>query len=86
MRSDHPAVEWFVSRGLVPYATASAVMAARVDAIAAGAARELVWLLEHPPLYTAGTSARPVDLLDTRRFPVHNSGRGGIGRRTSLRG
>ena len=73
----HPAVEWFVSRGLVPYETACAVMTARVDAIAAGTARELVWLLEHPPLYTAGTSAKPSDLLDARRFPVHSSGRGG---------
>jgi lipoyl(octanoyl) transferase len=73
----HPPVEWLVSRGLVPYATASAVMAARVDSIAAGAARELVWLLEHPPLYTAGTSAKAGDLLDARRFPVHSSGRGG---------
>ena len=54
-----------------------AVMAARVDAIAAGTARELVWLLEHPSLYTAGTSARDGDLLDGQRFPVHRSGRGG---------
>jgi len=76
-RSAHPPVEWLVSRGLVPYATACAFMGERVDAIAAGAARELVWLLEHPPLYTAGTSARPADLLDPGRFPVHNSGRGG---------
>ena len=75
--SAHPPVEWLVSRGLVPYETACAVMDARVDAIAAGAARELVWLLEHPPLYTAGTSARAGDLLDARRFPVHSSGRGG---------
>ena len=75
--SAHPPVEWFVSRGLVPYEAACAVMAARVDAIAAGTARELVWLLEHPPLYTAGTSARDGDLLDGRRFPVHRSGRGG---------
>jgi lipoyl(octanoyl) transferase len=73
----HPPVEWFVSRGLVPYETASAVMDARVNAIAAGAARELVWLLEHPPLYTAGTSAKASDLLDARRLPVHTSGRGG---------
>ena len=77
MRGAHPPVEWLVSRGLVPYETACAVMAARVDAIAAGTARELVWLLEHPSLYTAGTSARDGDLLDGRRFPVHRSGRGG---------
>ena len=75
--SAHPPVEWLVSPGLVPYATACAVMAARVEAIAAGAERELVWLLEHPSLYTAGTSARECDLLDARRFPVHRSGRGG---------
>jgi lipoyl(octanoyl) transferase len=75
--SVQPPVEWLVSRGLVPYETATAVMAARVNAIAAGAARELVWLLEHPPLYTAGTSAKASDLLDARRFPVHSSGRGG---------
>jgi len=75
--SAHPPVEWLVSPGLVPYATACTVMAARVEAIAAGAARELVWLLEHPSLYTAGTSARDSDLLDARRFPVHRSGRGG---------
>jgi lipoyl(octanoyl) transferase len=52
-------------------------MAQRVDAIAAGEARELVWLLEHPPLYTAGTSAKPADLIEPGRFPVHRSGRGG---------
>lgn len=75
--SAHPPVEWCVSRGLVAYETALAVMAARVDAIAAGTAAELVWLLEHPPLYTAGTSARDADLLDPQRFPVHRTGRGG---------
>jgi lipoyl(octanoyl) transferase len=75
--SAQPPVEWVVSPGLVPYETATAVMAARVEAITAGAARELVWLLEHPPLYTAGTSARESDLLDAARFPVHRSGRGG---------
>ena len=73
----HPPVEWVVSPGLVAYETATAVMAARVEAITAGAARELVWLIEHPPLYTAGTSARASDLLDDGRFPVHRSGRGG---------
>jgi lipoyl(octanoyl) transferase len=52
-------------------------MAERVDAIAAGNAPELVWLLEHPPLYTAGTSAKEADLIEPGRFPVHRSGRGG---------
>jgi lipoyl(octanoyl) transferase len=70
-------VEWAVSPGLVPYETALAVMAARVEAIAAGRASELVWLLEHPPLYTAGTSADAAELLDATRFPVHRTGRGG---------
>jgi lipoyl(octanoyl) transferase len=70
-------VEWVRSSGLVPYAAACAIMAERVDAIAAGAAPELVWLLEHPPLYTAGTSAKEADLIEPERFPVHRSGRGG---------
>jgi len=69
-------VEWRVADGLVPYTDAVAFMEARADAIATGAAGELVWLLEHPPLYTAGTSAREGDLLEAR-FPVHKSGRGG---------
>jgi lipoyl(octanoyl) transferase len=71
-----PPVEWTVSEGLIPYDAAVQAMEARAAAIADGKARELVWLLEHPPLYTAGTSARPVDLIDAR-FPVHNTGRGG---------
>ncbi|MEX2009810.1 MAG: lipoyl(octanoyl) transferase LipB [Dongiaceae bacterium] len=70
-------VEWRLSDRPVPYAEAVGAMEARVAAIRAGAARELVWLLEHPPLYTAGTSAQPGDLLQPRRFPVHASGRGG---------
>jgi lipoyl(octanoyl) transferase len=70
------AVEWRVSDGLVPYDTALAVMEARAAAIAEGRAAELVWLLEHPPLYTAGTSAKPGDLVEAR-FPVHSVGRGG---------
>src|ERR1700734_1645034 len=70
------AVEWRVAGGLVPYETALAVMNARVAAIAEGAADELVWLIEHPPLYTAGTSAKPDDLIEAR-FPVHAAGRGG---------
>ena len=73
---DAAPVEWRISDALVPYADAVAVMDARVDAIATGAAPELIWLLEHPPLYTAGTSARATDLVDAR-FPVHKSGRGG---------
>ena len=73
----HRPVEWVVTRGLVPYADASAFMAERSDAIATGQAPELVWLLEHPPLYTAGTSAKPADLLQPGRFPVHATGRGG---------
>lgn len=70
-------VEWRVSAAPVPYERAMAEMEARVDAIARGAARECVWLLEHPPLYTAGTSAREADLLDGGRFPVFRTGRGG---------
>ncbi len=71
---DRP-VEWAVSDGLVPYPDASAAMERRVQEIRAGGA-EMVWLLEHPPLYTAGTSARDGDLLDSR-FPVYRSPRGG---------
>jgi lipoyl(octanoyl) transferase len=70
------AVEWRVSRAPVPYPEAIASMEARVAAIAAGQAPELVWLLEHPPLYTSGTSGRPGDLLDAR-FPMFTTGRGG---------
>ncbi|MGK0266749.1 MAG: lipoyl(octanoyl) transferase [Maricaulis sp.] len=70
-------VDWAVSTTPVGYADAVAAMEARVAAIAAGEASELVWLLEHPPLYTAGTSAKPGDLLAPDRFPVHVTGRGG---------
>jgi lipoyl(octanoyl) transferase len=70
-------VEWRTSPGLVPYDTALAEMEARVDAIHAGQADELIWLLEHPPLYTAGTSSNPADLVDPDRFPVFKAGRGG---------
>jgi len=73
---DASLVEWRISDGLVPYEEAVAFMEERVAAIAAGMAPELIWLLEHPPLYTAGTSARQVDLLEAC-FPVHKSGRGG---------
>jgi lipoyl(octanoyl) transferase len=70
-------VEWHRSTAPVGYAEAVRAMEARADAIAEGRAAELVWLLEHPALYTAGTSAKPQDLLDPDRFPVHRSGRGG---------
>ena len=70
------AIEWRVTPGLTDYGAALAEMEARAAAIAAGEAPERVWLLEHPPLYTAGTSADPAELLDAR-FPVHHSGRGG---------
>jgi lipoyl(octanoyl) transferase len=71
------AVEWQVGDTPVAYEAAVAAMEARVAAIRAGTAPELVWLLEHPPLYTAGTSARDSDLVDPRRLPVYRSGRGG---------
>jgi len=71
-----PPVEWIVSEGLVSYPQALAAMEARAAAIAEGRAAECVWLLEHPPLYTAGTSAKPEDLVDAR-FPVFETGRGG---------
>ena len=70
-------VEWRISDGPVPYPEAVRGMETRVAAIRAGTAPELVWLLEHPPLYTAGTSAQPGDLLQPQRFPVYASGRGG---------
>ncbi len=70
-------VDWAVSAGRTGYEAAVAAMEARAAAIAAGEARELVWLVEHPPLYTAGTSARAGDLLQPDRFPVIASGRGG---------
>ncbi len=76
-RGDLATVEWAVSDSLVPYPDAIAEMEARAAAIAAGAAPERVWLLEHPPLYTAGTSARGIDLLAPDRFPVFRTGRGG---------
>jgi lipoyl(octanoyl) transferase len=69
-------VEWRTSDSLVAYDTAVAGMEARAAAVAAGRAAELVWLLEHPPLYTAGTSANSADVIDAR-FPVHATGRGG---------
>jgi lipoyl(octanoyl) transferase len=74
--SEGEAPEWRVSGRPVPYEAAVAAMESRAEAIAEGRAPELVWLLEHPPLYTAGTSARPEDLVEAR-FPVHQTGRGG---------
>jgi lipoyl(octanoyl) transferase len=76
-RSDGVAAGWAISRAPVDYEVAVAAMEARAAAIAEGTADELVWLLEHPPLYTAGVSAKPGDLIDPGRFPVHQSGRGG---------
>ncbi len=70
-------IEWRISPGLVPYPDAVAAMEARAGAIAEGRASELVWLLEHPPLYTAGTSAKADDLLAPGRFPLFPTGRGG---------
>lgn len=70
-------LEWRVSEAPVPYEEALATMEARAEAIANGTEPELIWLLEHPPLYTAGTSADPVDLISPDRFPVHQTGRGG---------
>jgi len=77
IRPDGRAVEWVVAPGYVPYDEAVADMEARVALIAAGEAPERVWLLEHPPLYTAGVSAKDGDLIDAERFPVHRTGRGG---------
>lgn len=76
-RADGAPAGWAVSQGLVDYPAAVAAMEARAAAIAEGTAGELVWLLEHPPLYTAGVSAKPDDLLEPGRFPVFESGRGG---------
>jgi lipoyl(octanoyl) transferase len=76
-RDDAAPAGWAVSHGQIAYPDAVAAMEARAAAIAEGRAGELVWLLEHPPLYTAGVSARPGDLLEPDRFPVFASGRGG---------
>lgn len=76
-RADGLAAGWAVSPGYVDYPAAVEAMEARAAAIAEGQAGELVWLLEHPPLYTAGVSAKPDDLLEPERFPVFRSGRGG---------
>ena len=76
-RGDKAPAGWAVSRDLVPYPQALEAMEARAQAIAEGRAGELVWLLEHPALYTAGVSARDGDLIDPERFPVFRTGRGG---------
>ncbi|MEQ8745746.1 lipoyl(octanoyl) transferase LipB [Pyruvatibacter sp.] len=70
-------VQWRISPGLTPYPEALSEMESRAAAIAAGDEPELVWLLEHPPLYTSGTSTNPDDLLSPDRFPVYDTGRGG---------
>ena len=77
MRMGRTAIQWRLSDEPVPYEAAVGEMEARVAGIRAGKAAELAWLLEHPPLYTAGTSARPEDLLEPSRLPVYRSGRGG---------
>ncbi len=76
LEASHP-VTWEISEGLVPYPEAMARMDAHVDAISRGTEAERVWLLEHPPLYTAGTSAHEEDLVERDRFPVFKAGRGG---------
>lgn len=76
-RSDGRAVEWIVADGLIDYPTALETMKQRAAAMARGEASEAVWLVEHPPLYTAGTSSAAADLLEPNRFPVYEAGRGG---------
>lgn len=76
-REDAAPVAWAVSTDYVPYPAAVAAMEARAAAIADGTAGELIWLLEHSPLYTAGVSAKASDLIEPDRFPVFESGRGG---------
>lgn len=70
-------IEWVIEPGLLEYPAALAAMEARVEAIRAGTAPERIWLVEHPPLYTAGTSAAAAELLAPDRFPVYDAGRGG---------
>ena len=70
-------IEWRIGEGLVAYEDSLAEMEARAAAVRAGTAPELVWLLEHPPLFTAGTSADPAELFNPLGFPVHDAGRGG---------
>ena len=75
--ADAPPVRWEIADGLTDYAEALSRMESLADAIARGDAPETVWLVEHPALYTAGTSANEIDLIDPGRFPVHKAGRGG---------
>ena len=77
MNEDPEDIEWRVSNELVPYDEALSFMEGRAAAIRAGTARECVWLLEHPPLFTAGTSADPAELFNPLGFPVYAAGRGG---------
>jgi lipoyl(octanoyl) transferase len=70
-------VEWITSKNLTPYPDALRIMEDRANAIAAGDANEAIWLVEHPPLYTSGTSAKAADLIDPNRFPVYEARRGG---------
>ena len=77
LANDGVVMEWRRAEGLTPYPDALAAMRARVDAIRAGTAKDLVWLVEHPPLYTAGTSANRADLRTPDRFPTYDAGRGG---------
>src|SRR5580692_12088470 len=76
IRPPETPLEWRIDDGLTEYPAALATLQTRVAGIRAGTAREQIWLVEHPPLYTAGTSAKPAELLDCR-FPVFQSGRGG---------
>ena len=75
--NEFPEIEWRTSAGLVPYEEAFAFMEQRAAAIRAGVERECVWLLEHPPMFTAGTSSDPAELINPLGFPVHDAGRGG---------
>ncbi len=75
--TDFPEIEWRISDGLVPYGEALAFMEERAAAIRAGGERECVWLLEHPPLFTAGTSSDSAELSNPLGLPVHDAGRGG---------
>ena len=77
LMDEFPEIEWRISDGLVPYDEALAFMEERAAAIRAGTADECVWLLEHPPLFTAGTSSDPAELSNPLGFPVHDAGRGG---------
>lgn len=77
LRTDSRPVQWYISDNQVPYPQALEIMKARARAISDNQAEELIWLLEHPPLYTAGTSAKDTDLLIPNKFPVYDAGRGG---------